>query len=190
MSGHLWLIRHAETEWSRTGRHTGRTDVPLTEAGRDAARALRARLEGHRFARVLVSPLSRARETAVLAGLADNAEFRDELLEWDYGAYEGLTTRGIRGERPGWYLWADGVPEGETADDVGARVDRIIADVLPTLEQGEDVAVVAHGHVLRVLAARWVEQPAAFGGRLALETGGVSRLGFERDVRVIWGWNT
>jgi broad specificity phosphatase PhoE len=183
----LWLVRHAETEWSKTGRHTGRTDVPLLDEGREAARRLRERLAGHEFTAAFVSPLSRARETAELAGLGDRAQLRDELLEWDYGDYEGLTTATIREDRPDWFLWDDGVPNGEQAADVGARVDRVIAEAL---QMDGDVAIVAHGHVLRVLAARWLEQPAAFGGRLALETGSISRLGFEREVRVLTGWNT
>jgi len=181
-----WLIRHAETEWSRAGRHTGRTDVPLTAAGRAAACALRERLAGTPFAAVLVSPLSRARETAELAGLGTGARVRDDLVEFDYGAYEGRTTREIRSERPGWSLWRDGSPDGETADAVGARADRVIAEILRI---DGDVALVAHGHVLRVLAARWLEQPAAFGARLFLQTGAVGRLGFERETRVLTGWN-
>jgi probable phosphoglycerate mutase len=183
----LWLVRHAETEWAKARRHTGRTDIPLIAEGREAARRLRERLAGHQFTAVFVSPLSRARDTAELAGLADGAQLRDDLLEWDYGDYEGITTADIREGRPGWFLWSDGVPNGEVADDVGARVDRVIAEAL---QLDGDVAIVAHGHVLRVLAARWVQQPAAFGGRLALETGSVSRLGFERDVRVLTAWNT
>lgn len=186
--GRAWLIRHAETEWSRDKKHTGRTDVPLTDVGRDAARAMRERLAGERFAAVLVSPLSRARETAELAGIGDGAQVRDDLVEFDYGDYEGITTADIRRERPDWYLWRDGTPGGETPDDVGVRVDRVIAEVLPLLADG-DVALVAHGHVLRALAARWVEQPASFGGRLALETGAICTLGFEREVRVVTGWN-
>jgi broad specificity phosphatase PhoE len=182
----LWLIRHAETQWAKAHRHTGRTDVPLTDEGREAARRLRERLAGHDFSAVFVSPLSRARETAELAGLGDRAQLRDDLLEWDYGDYEGITTAEIREGRPGWYLWHDGVPNGEAADDVGARVDRIIAEVLPL---DGDVAIVAHGHVLRTLAARWLEQPPALGGRLVLETGALSRLGFERDVRALLAWN-
>jgi probable phosphoglycerate mutase len=110
-------------------------------------------------------------------------------MEWDYGDYEGLTTAEIRASRPDWFLWRDGVPEGESAADVGARVDRVIAEALPVVREGKDVALVAHGHVLRVLAARWLEQPPSFGSRLALETGGVCRLGFERETRVVWGWN-
>jgi probable phosphoglycerate mutase len=180
-----WLLRHAETEWSRDGRHTGRTDIPLTDEGRERARALRARIAGHDFALVLSSPLSRARETAELAGLTP--QLRDELVEFDYGEYEGITTDQIRQERPDWYLWRDGSPGGETPDDVGRRVDRVIDE---TLRADGDVAIVAHGHVLRALAARWIEQPAAFGGRLRLDTGTLSVLGFEREVRVIRRWNT
>jgi broad specificity phosphatase PhoE len=181
----VWLLRHAETEWSRDGRHTGRTDVPLTEEGRDRARALRNRIAGRGFALVLSSPLSRARDTAELAGLTP--QLRDDLLEFDYGDYEGITTAQIREQRPDWYLWRDGCPGGETAEDVGRRVDRVIDEALAA--EG-DVALVAHGHVLRALAARWAGQPAAFGGRLRLDTGTVSILGFEREVRVIRRWNT
>jgi broad specificity phosphatase PhoE len=182
----LWLIRHAETQWTVTRQHTGRTDVPLTEAGRDAARRLRERLGGHRFALVLVSPLSRARETAQLAGLGEGAQVRDDLLEWDYGEYEGVTTAAIRERAPDWYLWRDGAPGGEQPADVAARVDRVIAEALSV---DGDVACVAHGHVLRALGARWIEQPVGLGGRLALEPGSISRLGFERETRVIWLWN-
>jgi broad specificity phosphatase PhoE len=181
----VWLLRHAETEWSRDGRHTGRTDVPLTDTGRERARALRERIAGHEFALVLSSPLSRARETAELAGLTPQP--RDDLLEFDYGEYEGITTAQIREQRPDWYLWRDGCPDGETAEDVGRRVDRVIEEAL---RADGDVALVAHGHVLRALGARWVEQPAAFGGELALDTGSISVLGFEREVRVIRHWNT
>jgi broad specificity phosphatase PhoE len=182
----LWMIRHTETEWAKAHRHTGRTDIPLTDAGRAAAVKLRDRVAGHRFTAVLVSPLGRARETAELAGLGQHAQLRDDLLEWDYGAYEGITTADIRKDRPGWYLWNDGVPNGEVAADVAARVDRVIEEALGL--EG-DVAVVAHGHVLRVLAARWLQQPPQLGGRLVLETGGISRLGFERDVRALLAWN-
>jgi broad specificity phosphatase PhoE len=180
----LWLLRHAETEWSRSGRHTGRTDVPLTEDGRERARALRERLADRASALVLSSPLSRARETAELAGLAP--QLRDDLLEFDYGSYEGITTAAIREQRPDWYLWRDSSPGGETAEDVGTRVDRVIEEALGA---AGDVALFAHGHVLRALAARWVGQPASFGGSLKLATGAVSVLGFEREVRVIASWN-
>ena len=182
----VWLVRHAETEWSRSGRHTGRTDVPLTSAGRERARELRPRLSTVDFALVLVSPLERARETARLAGLGDPCQVREDLLEWDYGDYEGVTTSEIREERPDWYLWRDGVPNGETADEVAARCDRVIDEILSV--EG-DVAVFAHGHILRALAARWAEEPVALGGRLYLSTGSLSVLGFEREVRAIRLWN-
>jgi broad specificity phosphatase PhoE len=182
----VWLARHAETEWSRSGRHTGRTDVPLTDVGRERARELGARLRGRAFALVLTSPLERARETAALAGLRDGTQVREDLLEWDYGEYEGITTREIREARPSWYLWRDGVPGGETAEEVGARCDRIVEEILGV---DGDVAIFAHGHVLRALGARWVEQPVSFGGRLYLTTGSLSVLGFEREVRVIRLWN-
>jgi probable phosphoglycerate mutase len=186
MAAEVWLIRHAETAWSKAGRHTGRTDIPLTDEGRAHAATLPERLGGHRFAAIFVSPLARARETARLAGLDDAAQVRDDLLEYDYGDYEGITTDAIRETRPGWYLWRDGAPGGEQPDDVGARADRVIAEALAV---DGDVALVAHGHVLRVIGARWIEQPASFAGRLALGTGAVCRLGFERDVRVLRAWN-
>jgi len=181
----VWLLRHAETEWSRSGRHTGRTDVELTDAGRRRARELAKHLAGHQFGLVLSSPLKRARQTAELAGLGDPA-LTDDLLEWDYGEYEGLTTTEIREKRPDWFLWTDGGPGGESPEQVGVRCDRVIAAVLAA---GGDTCLVAHGHVLRALAARWVEQPVAFGGRLGLSTGSICVLGFEREVRVIWRWN-
>ncbi|MBI5104387.1 MAG: histidine phosphatase family protein [Solirubrobacterales bacterium] len=184
--GEVWLVRHAETEWSRDKRHTGRTDIPLTDAGREHARRLREALASHAWAAVLVSPLSRARETAELAGLGDRAQPRDDLVEWDYGEYEGRTTADIREDRPGWFLWRDGAPGGEDADAVGRRVDRVIAELRGI---DGDALCVAHGHLLRVLAARWVEQPASFGARLALDTGGISRLGWERETPVVRGWN-
>jgi len=185
MAKEVWLVRHAETEWSRSGKHTGRTDIPLTDHGRDVARSLRPRLEGHAFALVLSSPLARARETAKLAGL-ECSGLRDDLLEWDYGEYEGITTPEIRERRPGWYLWRDGVPGGETADDVAVRCDRVIAEARAA---DGDVALVAHGHILRALGARWVDEPAAFGGRLHLGTGSISVLGYEREVASIHLWN-
>ena len=185
MADEVWLVRHAETEWSRTGKHTGRTDVPLTDKGREVARSLRTRLEGHAFALVLCSPLSRARETAQLAGL-ECSGLRDDLLEWDYGEYEGLTTPEIREQRPDWYLWRDGVPGGESPEDVAARCDRAIAEVRAV--EG-DVALVAHGHILRALGARWVDAPVALGGRLHLGTGSISVLGYERENSVISRWN-
>jgi broad specificity phosphatase PhoE len=181
----LWLVRHAQTEWSEAGRHTGRTDVPLTDAGRAAAAQLPQRLGDRAFALVLTSPLSRARDTCALAGYGDRAQLRDDLMEWDYGEYEGRTTPEIRTGRPGWLLWRDGCPGGEQAADVGARVDRVIAEAL---QAGGDVALFAHGHVLRVLGARWLEQPPDFGARLALGTGAVGVLGSERAVRGLRVW--
>jgi broad specificity phosphatase PhoE len=187
--GEVWLVRHAETEWSRTGRHTGRTDIPLTDAGQDVARDLAPRLAGHTFAQVRVSPLGRARVTATLAGVdldAAHVVLDDDLLEWDYGDYEGITTPQIREDRPGWFLWRDGCPAGEEAADVGARVDRVIAEICAV---DGDVLVIAHGHVLRVLTARWLAQPPAFGARLILDTGSICMLGQERGVRAVRRWN-
>src|SRR5918992_5247370 len=180
----LVLIRHGETEWSASGRHTSVTDVPLLDAGRRDAARLRERLAGREFALVLSSPRARARETAALAGL--EAEVDEDLAEFDYGAYEGRTTPEIREERPGWSVWRNGSPAGERPDDVGERADRVIARVL---EAGGDVAVFAHGHLLRVFAARWIELPAASGGHLALGTGAICELGYERERRAIWLWN-
>ena len=180
------LARHGETEWSLSGQHTGRTDVPLTEAGVGHARALGRRLAERSFAAVFTSPMSRARETCRLAGLGDAAQVRDELLEWDYGEYEGVTTPEIREQRPGWLLWRDGCPGGETAAEVGARVDRVIAELRSV---NGDAAVFAHGHVLRVLAARWVELPPEAGGLLYLSTATLSVLGYEREVPVMRLWN-
>jgi broad specificity phosphatase PhoE len=182
----VWLVRHAETEWSLSGRHTGRTDIPLTDAGRERAAKLGARLRGTEFVAVLSSPLSRARETAELAGLGDRAQLRDDLLEWDYGAYEGLTTPQIRESDADWDLWNDGAPGGESAEQVRDRVDRLVAEVL---EIDGPAVLFAHGHVLRAFGARWIEQPVAVGGRLALGTGAICVLGFEREVRVVWRWN-
>jgi broad specificity phosphatase PhoE len=180
------LVRHAETEWSRAGRHTGRTDVRLTDAGRDRARALADKLRGRAFTLVLTSPLSRASETARLAGFPD-AEPDPDLLEWDYGDDEGLTTPEIREQRdPDWLLWRDGAAGGEAAADVGARADRVIARLAAT---GGDCLVFAHAHVLRVLAARWLQQPPEFGGRLVLHPAALSVLGYEHDVRAILSWN-
>jgi broad specificity phosphatase PhoE len=182
----IWLIRHGETEWSRTGRHTGRTDVELTDHGREQARALRRGLEGHDFDRVLTSPLSRAGETCELAGLGEGAERSEPLMERDYGAYEGLTTPQIRERHPGWVLWRDGCPGGETAADVGDRVDPLVAELL---KARSDVALFAHGHVLRVLAARWLGLRPGDGALLALDTGTLSTLGWEHANTVVRRWN-
>ena len=181
----ILLVRHGETEWSRDGRHTGNTDVPLTERGREQAEALGTALEGRSFARVLTSPLSRAAETARLAGFGD-AEPRDELREWDYGAYEGRKTAEIREERPGWTLWSDGVPDGETAAEVAARVDAVLAE----LRTAEGAAlVIAHGHLLRVLAVRWIGLEPDAGRLLTLDPATFSVLGHERETPVIRVWN-
>ncbi len=183
----VWLVRHAETEWSRDKKHTGRTDIPLLDEGREAARGLRDRLAGREWAEVWTSPLSRARETCELAGLGERARARDELLEWDYGDYEGITTAEIRETRPQWFLWRDGCPNGEGAFDVGRRVDALV-DELSGLSG--DAVLFSHGHVLRVLAARWIGLPAPDGGLLALSTGAICVLGWEREVRVVWRWNS
>jgi probable phosphoglycerate mutase len=180
------LVRHGETEWSRDLRHTGRTDIPLTDVGREEARMLREPLSEWIFARVYTSPLSRARETCRLAGLDDGAHVTDALLEWDYGEYEGITTKEIRAKRPGWYLWRDGCPGGETAEDVGARVDPLIAELKAA---DGDVALFAHGHILRVLAARWLGLPPQDGRLFALSTATLSVLGYERETEVIRRWN-
>jgi probable phosphoglycerate mutase len=181
------LARHGETEWSRDGRHTGRTDVPLTENGREQALLLRDALGEWSFERVVSSTLERALETCKLAGLGDRAQKTDDLLEWDYGEYEGITTPQIREARPGWSLWRDGCPGGEVSADVGQRVDRVIAE-LADLEG--DVAVFAHGHVLRVLAARWIGLGPESGALLALDTATLSVLGYERERRVVRRWNS
>ncbi|WP_433184293.1 histidine phosphatase family protein [Actinoallomurus sp. CA-150999] len=185
--GELILLRHGETEWSRTGRHTGRTDVALTERGEEQAKALAPLIAARDIALAVASPAQRARRTAELAGLT-GVEIDDRLWEWDYGAYEGRTTPAIREERPGWYLWADGVPEGETVDQVGARADAVIERVRPYLTEG-DVALVAHGHVLRVLTARYLGLPAADGRLFRLDTGTISALGAEHERPVISSWN-
>jgi broad specificity phosphatase PhoE len=180
------LVRHGETEWSATGRHTSRTDVPLTDRGRSQADALGGCLQGWRFALVLTSPLQRAAETCRVAGFGDLAQTRPELVEWDYGDYEGLSTPQIRERRPGWSLWSDGVPGGETASQVAARADRVLAEAR---EAGGDVALFSHGHFLRVAAARWIDFPGEAGRRFALDTATISVLGFERETPVIVRWN-
>ncbi len=182
----LWLLRHGETAWTVLGRHTGRTDLELTPLGRQQAALLGRRLGARPFALVLTSPLLRARETCRLAGHGDVALLEPDLQEWDYGAYEGRTTAEIRAERPGWTIWDGGVPGGETIDEVAARADRVIARAAAA---GGDVALFAHGHLLRVLGARWIGLPGAAGGGLALDTASVSVLGPERERRVIRHWN-
>jgi broad specificity phosphatase PhoE len=180
------LVRHGETEWSRAGKHTGRTDVPLTEQGRRQAEAVGAALGDRDFALVLTSPLGRALETCRLAGFGDRAAPRDELMEWDYGAYEGRTTSEIREERPGWTLWRDGVRDGETIEQVGQRVDRVLEQIR-SLEG--DALLFAHGHLLRVLTARWLELEPDAGRLFALDPATLSTLGYERETPVIQLWN-
>ncbi|MEU3147572.1 MULTISPECIES: histidine phosphatase family protein [unclassified Streptomyces] len=191
--GDLLLARHGETEWSRSGRHTGRSDLPLTRDGEAQARALAPLLAGRSFALVLTSPLVRARRTAELAGLA-HASPEPDLREWDYGGYEGVTTADIRRTRPGWDLWTDGVPPGpefpgESPGQVGARADRVLSRVAGALEAG-DVMLVAHGHLLRVLTARRLGLPPADGRLFRLETGTLSRLSLEHGSPVVEEWNT
>jgi probable phosphoglycerate mutase len=180
------LVRHGETEWSRSGQHTSSTDLPLLAEGEAAAQALGARLRSHRFALVLASPLIRARETARLAGLGDVVEITDDLVELGYGDYEGLTTPEIREERPGWSIWTDGAPGGEPLADAGARADRVIARA----EAADgDVALFAHGHILRIVGARWLGLAPEHAAGLALSTASLCMLGYERERRVLWLWN-
>lgn len=181
----LTLVRHGETEWSRSGQHTGTTDIPLTDRGRELAVSLESALKGRTFALVLTSPLSRARDTAAIAGFAD-AVVDENLREWDYGGYEGLTTPQIRETRPGWFLWDDGVPGGETMQDVAMRVDRVIARVRAV--EGDSL-VFAHGHLLRILSARWLDEPPGFGRHLILSPATLSVLGWEREAPAIEVWN-
>jgi probable phosphoglycerate mutase len=183
----IWLVRHGETEWSANGRHTSRTDVPLTPAGREQARKLGGRLAGHPFALVLTSPRSRAAETARLAGFPD-AIVDDDLREWEYGAFEGLTTAQIRAELPDWTIWSGPWRDGETAADVSTRADRVIERCLDASVEG-DALLISHGHFLRVLAARWLGLAAAGGRHLALATATIGVLGWERETRVIETWN-
>ena len=186
------MVRHAETAWSKDKRHTGRTDVPLTDEGRETARALAPRLAGDPPAAVWTSPLSRATESAALAGFPD-AVPREELVEWDYGAYEGITTAEIRETEPRWFLWRDGCPDGENAFDVSRRLDPLVDELVALTDPGADPArdalLFAHGHVLRVLAARWIGLPPGDGALFGLDTASISILGWEREVRVIRRWN-
>lgn len=189
--GRLILIRHGETEWSRTGRHTGRSDIPLTPDGEARARTLVDRLAPFAPAEVLCSPLERARRTAELAGLTPDA-IDEDLLEWDYGDWEGITTPEIR-ERLGdaaWTIWSRPIPGGEQAEDVAVRTARVIRRVLPVISEGRDVVLVAHGHLLRILTATWLGLPAVDGRLWILDAGSLSLLGYERDQRAIVAWNT
>jgi probable phosphoglycerate mutase len=179
------LVRHGATEWSTAGRHTGRTDVPLTDAGREQARTLGRVLADRTFVRVFTSPLRRAAETCTLAGFA-SPEVLDDLQEWDYGEFEGITTAAIRDTHPGWTVWSGPVPGGETAEQIGARADRAIERLQAV---GGDVAVFAHAHLLRVLAARWLGLDPRAGRYFVLDTATVSVLGMEREQRAIRAWN-
>jgi probable phosphoglycerate mutase len=190
MPGELWLMRHGETEWSRSGQHTSRTDLPLTPEGEKRAEDLKRALNGRKFARVLSSPMRRALDTCRLAGYTPTLVTED-LREWDYGSYEGLTTEQIQKTSPGWTIW-NGTPEGgETIAQVGARADRAIAEAVGAAagDDSGDAAIFAHGHLLRVLAARWLKIDPDAGRFFSLDTGSISVLGWERDTRVIRIWN-
>ena len=188
----LWLIRHGETEWSADGRHTSRTDIPLTEHGRQRAAELGKFLAGTKFCAVLRSPMLRARQTCEIAGFGGVAIVDDGLCEWDYGIYEGRTSKDIQAEIPGWSVWTNPIIGGETAEQVGTRADGVIARALAaatSAADGSKVALFGHAHILRILAARWIELEARGGSRLTLGTGSVSVLGWERETRVIQRWN-
>lgn len=182
----IWLVRHAETEWSRSGRHTSRTDIPLTPSGEARARELAPILAREQFELVLTSPRLRARRTAELAGFGDRAQVDDDLQEWDYGDYEGLTSDQIHQRVPGWDLWANPCPGGETMEQVAARCARVVAraESVPG-----NVLLFAHGHVSRMLAATWLELPPPRGRSFALKAGSISVFGYEHDVRVLWQWD-
>jgi probable phosphoglycerate mutase len=182
----VYLVRHGETAWSLSGQHTGTTDLPLTEHGEEAARRLAQPLSRVTFARVLTSPMRRAGRTCELAGLGAQAIVDPDLVEWNYGDYEGLTTAQIRARAPGWIVFRDGCPGGESPEAIGARVDRLIARVRST---DGDVALFAHGHVFRVLAARWLGLPVIVGRHFLLDTATVSVLGYDREVPAVRQWN-
>ena len=185
----LWLVRHGETEWSLIGKHTSRTDIALTEHGRKRAEELRDYLRGTKFDAVFVSPMQRARETCTIAGFGDVAVVDDGLKEWDYGVYEGKTTKEIRDVLPGWSVWKDEIVGGETVEHMGERADGVISRALADAPGGGKVALFGHAHILRILAARWVGLAADGGRLLALGTGSVSVVGWERETRVIQSWN-
>jgi broad specificity phosphatase PhoE len=185
----LWLVRHGETEWSLSGAHTSRTDIPLTAHGRKRAEELRDYLKGTNFDAVFESPMQRAKETCAIAGFGDRAVVENGLKEWDYGVYEGKTTKEIQAEIPGWSVWKNEIVGGESVEHVGERADGVIARALAAAPEGGKVALFAHAHILRILAARWVGLPATGGSLLALGTGSVSVMGWERETRVISSWN-
>ncbi len=189
----IWLMRHGETEWSLSGAHTSRTDIPLTDHGRKRAEELRDFLQGTSFDAVLTSPMQRARETCAIAGLGEQASVDDGLKEWDYGMYEGKTTKEIRQTEAGWSVWDSEIKGGETVEQVGLRADGVIARGLAAADAAGKkegrVALFAHAHILRIVAARWVGLEARGGRLFALGTGSVSRLGWERETRVIQTWN-
>jgi broad specificity phosphatase PhoE len=185
----LWLVRHGETEWSLSGAHTSRTDIPLTAHGRKRAEELRDYLKGTNFDAVFESPMQRAKETCEIAGFGDRAVVENGLKEWDYGVYEGKTTKEIQAEIPGWSVWKNEIVGGETVEHVGERADGVIARALAAAPAGGKVALFAHAHILRILAARWIGLPATGGSMLALGTGSVSVMGWERETRVIASWN-
>jgi broad specificity phosphatase PhoE len=182
----LWLIRHGETEWSLSGAHTSRTDIPLTERGKERATKIRDYLAQRKFSLVLTSPLQRARETCRIAGYADVAQIEENLREWDYGIFEGRTTADIRKDQPDWSIWDSPVPEGEPVEHVAARAQKVIDRAL---QVGGDVALFAHAHILRILAATWLGLEPRGGRLFALGTGSVSTLGYERETRVVCTWN-
>lgn len=186
MPSQLWLIRHGETEWTLSGAHTGSTDIPLTDAGRRQALKLKQSLAGRRFALVLASPLSRAQETCHLAGFGGGAQIEPNLVEWRYGEYEGRTTAQIQAQASGWSIWRSGVPGGERIAEVAARASCVIRRALRV---DGDVALFGHGHILRILAACWLELPPDGGRLFALDTAAIGVLGYERDARVISRWN-
>jgi broad specificity phosphatase PhoE len=183
---HVYLIRHGETEWSLSRQHTGITDIPLTENGRKVARLLAPVLAGEAFALVLTSPLQRARETCELAGLGELAEIDPDLMEWNYGEYEGLTPKQIHAKAPGWMIFRDGCPGGESPDQIGARVDRVIARARAA---DGHVALFAHGHVFRVFAARWLGLPATAGCHFLLDTATLNSLSYYRGIPAVQRWN-
>ena len=182
----VYLVRHGETEWSLSGQHTGSTDIPLTENGREVARRLGDTLRELHFAAVWSSPMSRSIDTARLAGFEHDVRIDDNLKEWDYGEYEGLTTPQIRKTNPGWFLFRDGAPGGESPEQVGVRADRVVTEARAV---DGDVLLFAHGHILRVIATRWLGYPPGDGAHFSLDTATFSVLGYEHEAASLWRWN-